>query len=171
VDKIYRKNKFILANSSSTEVVNGKELLKVDVGLDKEKLKSFVQEVVKSDKVEKVVTDCDLRNSDSDNPGDSSDGLKDGKLLVWVDRGKKQLVKLEASGSSPSADESFSKVKLTMVVDRPSGKLEAPKDVVNIKDLMQTFGIDPSIGIDSSILTSPAQRGNAKSDALPNVVW
>lgn len=144
VEKMYKNNRFVLAKTSSEEVVDGKKLLKVEVGVDNTKLDSFGAEMSKSAEISKLVKDCGLED-DSTSADSSSSELKNGTLTVWVDRGKKELVKMEAAGDSVEDGQKVMGMTMTMSVNKPAEKLEAPTDVVNIITLLQQFGVDPSM--------------------------
>jgi hypothetical protein len=144
VSKMYKNNRFILAKSSSDEVVDGKKLLKVEVGVDSAKLDSFSAEMGKSEDIKKLASECGLADDESGS-ADSSSELKNGTMTVWVDRGKKELVKMEMSGDSFEDGQKVMNMKMVMGVKKPADKLEAPSDVVNIVTLLQQFGIDPSM--------------------------
>jgi hypothetical protein len=143
VDKIYKGNRFFLAKSSSEEVVDGKKLLKVEVGLDQEKLKSFANEMYGVGEIKVLVEKCGLAG-EQNVATEAKDSLKNGKMTVWLDRGKRELVKLEASGDNFVEEKKTGDFKMAMTVNAPAAKLDAPTDVVNIKELLQMFGIDPA---------------------------
>jgi hypothetical protein len=143
-DKFYRKNKFLLANNPTEEVVNGKKLLKVDVGIDEEKAGAFGREFGNLQQVKDLFGACGL-NSGESAVEEAEDDLSNGKMTVWLDRGKRELVRLEASGDGFDQETKTNEVKFSMEVKEPGAKLEAPSEVVNIKELMEMFGIDPSM--------------------------
>lgn len=144
VDSVYKKNKFLTVKSEETVTVNSQELLKMSVGLDQAKLTSFAAEVGKSDDAKKVLDACGLTDDSSSDDASTSD-LKEGKLTVWVDRGKKELVKLEASGDSYTNDKKEGTLTVTVDVKAPKGEIQAPTDAVNIMTVLQGFGLDPSM--------------------------
>lgn len=149
VDKFYMKNRFVTAKSSNEEVVDGKKLLKVEVGLDKEKLDAFGKQLVQEDAIKKLASDCGVDKPDSSTSQQASeakDALRNTKVYAWVNRGKKELVKLEVTGDNYSEQGTKTgSLSFKMDVKEPSGKIEAPTEVVNIKELMQMFGVDPSM--------------------------
>lgn len=146
VEKMYKKNRFVLAKSSSEEVVDGKKLLKVEVGLDNTKLDSFGAEMSESEEIAKLISSCGLDDySDGSDTEDGSAKLENGTLTVWVDRGKKELVKMEAAGDSYEDGTKVMGMTMTMSVNKPVEKLEAPTDTVNIVTLLQQFGVDPTM--------------------------
>ncbi len=144
VNSEYKKNKFLVVKSEETETVNGQELLKMGVGLDKDRLNAFAAEINKSDDAKKVLDACGLNDDSSTSADSAGTDLKEGKVTVWVNRSKKELVKLEASGDSYSADKKDATLTLTIDVKKPQGEIKAPSDAVNIMTVLQEFGLDPS---------------------------
>jgi len=144
VDSTYKKNKFLTVKSEETETVNGQELLKMGVGLDQAKLKTFTEELGKSDDAKKVLDACGMSGDSSSNEASGSE-LKEGKLTVWVNRGERELVKLEASGDSYSNGQKQGSLGVVVDVKEPKGEIKAPTDAVNILTVMQGFGLDPSM--------------------------
>jgi len=146
VDKLYKKHRFIIAKNAVEEKVGDKELLKVEVGLDQNKFNEFATELSKSDVAKKAIDDCGLSSDGNDNSSDDGSELKNGKLTVWVDRGKKELVKLEATGDNFTKDRQKNMgMKMTMDAKEPAVKLEAPSDTVNILTLLEGLGINPAM--------------------------
>lgn len=145
VDKLYKQNRFLLANNATEEKVGDKKLLKVEVGLDEAKFSAFAINLSKSDVAKKAIESCGLSTSSSDDSADDSE-LKNGKLTVWVDRGKKELVKLEATGDDYTKEGKKNMgMKMTMEAKKPAAKLEAPTETVNILTLLTNLGIDPAM--------------------------
>lgn len=146
VDKLYKQNKFLLAKTATEEMVGDKELLKIEVGLDEAKFSAFAVNLSKSEQAKSVMDKCGLTDEEDSTEESAGDELKNGKLIVWVDRGKKELVKLEATGDSYGADDKKTMgMKLTMDVKEPAAKLEAPSDAVNIMTVVQSLGVDPAM--------------------------
>lgn len=145
VDSAYKKNKFLVVKSESTETVDGQKLLKMGVGLDKTKLSAFGQEMAGSDAFKKTAEACGI--NDEDSPSDTTDSseLKNGEVTVWVDRGKKELVKLEAKGDTYQNGSKQGSLGVTVDVKEPKGSLSAPGDTVNIMTVLEGFGLDPSM--------------------------
>lgn len=145
VDKLYKQNKFLLAKSATEEKVGDRKLLKVEVGLDEAKFSAFAINLSKSDVAKKAIDSCGLSSNSGDQSTDDSE-LKDGKLTVWVDRGKKELVKLEATGDDYTKEGKKNMgMKMTMEAKKPAAKLAAPTDTVNILTLLTNLGIDPAM--------------------------
>lgn len=150
VDGMYKDNRFFLAKSSSEEVINGKKLLKVEVGLDKTKLDSFAGGLKAMEEYKNLVDTCGIEESAAlagdDEDFDGDEVMRDGKVFVWLDRGKKQLVKMEMTGDFYQDEEKYMSASLTMdVKDSSNVKLEEPANKINIMDLMRSFGLDPSM--------------------------
>jgi hypothetical protein len=143
-NKFYKKHRFLLANNPVEEEVGGQKLLKVEVGLDEAKLKSFGDEFGKTTAIVDLVARCGL-DSEESTVNETTDDLRNGKMTAWLDRGKRELVRLEASGDSFEQEVKAAEVKFSMSVKAPSGKLEAPTEVVNVMQLVEMFGVDPAI--------------------------
>ncbi len=150
IDDTYTSNMFMTAKSSSEEVVDGKKLLKVEVGLDKEAAKKFGEDLKKNELVRAIADKCrdQFKSSGAeDSANDVSDDLQNGKLTIWADRAKKQLVKLEASGDMVTDGQKTGTMSLVIEPGKGEASIEEIKDEdkVNIKELMAMFGIDPTM--------------------------
>jgi hypothetical protein len=79
--------------------------------------------------------------------GQLSDSLANGKLTIWADRGKKELVKLEASGDMMSDGAKTGEMSLTVEPNKGEATIEKIEDgdKVNIKDLLTMFGLSPEM--------------------------
>jgi hypothetical protein len=149
VDGMYKDNRFFLAKSSSEEVINGKKLLKVEVGLDKTKLESFANGLKATGEYKDLATTCGINETETlknEEDNISKSTVKNGKVFVWLDRGKKELVKMEMTGEFFEGERKTMTASMTMdVKDGSNVKLEAPEKKVNIMELLQKFGIDTSM--------------------------
>ncbi len=145
VDRTYTSNRFMTANSSSVEELDGRKVLKVEVGLDEETARKFGEKLGKSNLIQNIFDKCKDELSSLDSSSESSSGgFKNGKLTIWADRGKKQLVKLEASGETSEGDQKNS--SFSLIVEPGKGDVEIENigddNKINIKDLLSAFGVD-----------------------------
>lgn len=148
IDKTYTSNRFMTSKNATTEELDGKKVLKVEVGLDKETAKKFGEKLGGSNLFKVLAEKCQdefssLNNSTEDSPNE----FVNGKLTVWADRGKKQLIKLEASGDVIENGEKTMGVKFAVEPGKGDASIEAigEDNKVNIKDLLNTFGISPEM--------------------------
>lgn len=145
VDSAYKKNKFLVVKSESTETVDGQDLLKMGVGLDQAKLGAFGQDMAGSEDLSKAVRECGLGGGDPSKDSTEASELKDGQVTVWVNRGKRELVKMEANGDVYDAGNKQGSLGVVVDVKKPKGEIKAPADAVNIMTVLQGFGLDPSM--------------------------
>jgi len=145
----YKGNRFLLARSSSEEVIDGKKLLKVEVDLDKDKLESFGLGLRNTAEYKDLMTVCGGDEEEADSAYETlpdNEEFRNSKTYVWLDRGKKELVKVEMGTEFYQEGEKVWVGKVTMGVKSATGvKIEAPTDKVNITDLLQSFGISPEM--------------------------
>lgn len=148
VDSTYTANRFMTAKNSSTEELDGRKVLKVEVGLDEATAKKFGQKLSQNSLVKGVLDKCkDEFSGLSNNQDSSSTEFKNGKLTVWADRSKKQLVKLEASGEMVKDGESEGMLSLVVEPNKGDVSIEeiGEDDKVNIKELLSAFGVSPEM--------------------------
>lgn len=158
VDDTYTSNRFMTAKSSSTEELDGRKVLKIEVGLDEQTAKNFVQKMGQSNLVKNILDKCrdELGSLDS-SAEDAESNIENGKLTVWADRGKKQMVKLEASGDVVEDGETSS---FGVVIEPGKGDVSIEEigddEKVNIKDLLSAFGVN------SEMVQSLLQQGESE---------
>ncbi len=148
VDGAYMSNRFITSKNSTEEVIDGKKVLKIEVGLDKEVAKKFVDKIAGDNSIKAIAEKCkDELSGVASSTEDSPNELLNGKLTVWADKGKKQLVKLEASGDVFEDGEKTMAVKLAVEPGKGDAAMEVigDDDKVNIKDLLSAFGLSPEM--------------------------
>lgn len=92
--EVYDKNMFINVKNSSSDTVNDKKVEKYELGLDKSKGQAFAKELENLDYFKKI-KDC-TGDTGSQSDSQSTEEFKgDATLTVWVDKGKKEMVKIE----------------------------------------------------------------------------
>lgn len=90
---IYDKNTFAIVNGTSSDTVDGKSVTKYELGLDKAKADEFGKELKQIDYIKKL-EQC----GDSSSAASKTEDFKGtSSLNVWIDKSKKELVKLQLS--------------------------------------------------------------------------
>ena len=160
VGDAYKDNRFMKVNNSSEEVVDGAKLLKIEVGLDQNVAKTFGENVGNSEQIKSIVKSCDTAGSTaSQAETEESDDFQNGKMTVWIDRGKRKIKMIEMSGETTQKDREdagIESLNFKIKIAEPKVKIEKPTDSINIKDLLAQFGVDEST-LNSSQLDSDVE--------------
>ena len=160
VGNAYKDNRFMKINNSSDEVVDGVKLLKIEVGLDQNAAKIFGKNVGDLEQIKSVAKSCnDASATTPETEVENVNDFENGKLTVWIDRGKRKIKMIEASGETNLDEQEavgLESINLNVKVVDPKEKIEKPTDSINIKDLMAQFGVDEST-LNSSQLDSDVE--------------
>lgn len=161
VEKSYLDNRFMTVKSSSEEVVDDAKLLKIEVGLDEGAAKTFGKAMEESRQIKSIVESCTEGSSASSGEAEETDDIQNGKMAVWIDRGKRELKMVEMSGETTEKDREetgFERISLNLKMVEIKNKIEKPMNAVNIKDLLAQFGVDES-GLNSSQFDGDVEPG------------
>lgn len=158
---IYSKNMFLTVKNSSNDTVNGQKVVKYELGLDKSKAEQFGKELESIDYFKKL-KDCTGETSESKQEENKAEEFKgDASFNVWVDKGKKQFVKMQLNVKEDKttfdADFTFNNDKVD--ITKPEGAIPAMQ---LFSDLSSLFG-GAALGASSSTTsTSGSSDINAR---------
>lgn len=141
VDKlvsIYDKNEFVEIKKTSSDTVDGRKVTKAELGLNKDKAKAFGKDVEQLDMFKK------LKECSGDTAG-KTEAAKDAEefkgnyeLTAWVDKSKKELVKVSLKvtddDGSMSADFTFNKDQVN--ITKPEGAIPAMQLLTQFSPLL-----------------------------------
>ena len=92
--EIYDQNMFVDIKNTSSDTVDGKKVTKAELGLDKSKAQAFAKEAEKLDYFKKF-KDC-AGGSTAETESQAVEDFKgDASFTIWVDKGKKEIVKVQ----------------------------------------------------------------------------
>lgn len=122
---IYGKNMFVTVKNESSDTVNGQKAAKYELGLDQNKAKEFGKEVGNLDYFKKI-KECG-GSAASTEESSVEDFKGDATFTVWVDKSKKQFVKMQLTTkedkSSVDADFTFNNDAVN--ITKPEGAIPA----------------------------------------------
>lgn len=164
--EIYEKNTFATIKNESSEEVEGKSATKYELGLDKEKAKTFGKEVQQLDFVKKLKECSGPSASETDTNLDEFKG--EASMTVWVDKAKKQIVKIAFStsneGDSLNAD--FIVNDENVDVKKPEGAIPATQLLGEISPFLgAALGASPSPSTSSGTGSDLTQKCVAQAQA------
>lgn len=147
----YNENMFIEIKNSSTDVVDGQELLKLEVGFNQSVAEGFAKQLEANSSflLEDVTKGCQANDgADSDtgaNPADDSGGeFKNAVVNIWLDKGAKQIRKISFVGDLYAEGVRSATVTTEMQIDPTDDLPQVPTDTVNIKKVLEIFQANPN---------------------------
>lgn len=149
VDKlvgIYDKNEFIEIKKTSSDTVDGRKVTKAELGLNKEKAKTFGKDIEQLDIFKKLKECSGDANSKTIGATQGEEFKGSYELTAWVDKSKKELVKVAVKvtddKNSMSADFTFNKDQVNIV--KPEGAIPAMQLLSQFAPLLGTGSGLPS---------------------------
>ncbi len=100
---MYDSNMFVTVKNTSSETVDGKKVTKYELGLDQNKAKDFAKQVEQMDYFKKL-KECAGEEASKTNTDKAEDFKGDATFNVWIDKGKKQIVKIQLAVKDETAD-------------------------------------------------------------------
>lgn len=123
---LYNQNMFIDIKSTASDTIDGRSVTKAELGINQEKAKAFGASTQQLDIVKKL-TSCSSTASGVGSDQASSLESSDAKLTVWVDKSKKEIVKigLEGSDSDNTTTLDFTFNSDPVDIQKPEGAIPA----------------------------------------------
>lgn len=131
--KFFEQNEFVTVASSESDDVDGKSATKMELAIDKEKLKAFANALAEEQK-SKLPEGCDssdLPSVDDVFKGLDEQNISDTSLTIWVTKDDKMIKKFEFGAKADKTE-----IKATFVLDFKSVTIQAPEGAESIETLI-----------------------------------
>ncbi len=142
----YDKNEFVEIKKTSSDTVDGRKVTKAELGLNKEKAKTFGKDIEQLDIFKKLKECSGDANSKTIGATQGEEFKGNYELTAWVDKSKKELVKVAVKvtddKNSMSADFTFNKDQVNIV--KPEGAIPAMQLLSQFAPLLGTGSGLPS---------------------------
>lgn len=143
----YKNNMFFKSNGAEDVDLNGRKLMKIDVAVDQVKLRAFMNSVIDSEAAGKVMEACGVKKEDikksvsGDSSSTASEGMRNTKFYAWVNKSKRELVKMEMTGDqyTKGTKEATTRVEMEMIPG--AVEIKAPTDAIGVQEVLQQFNL------------------------------
>ncbi len=142
---IYDKNEFVEIKKASGDTVDGRKVTKAELAINKDKTKTFAQDVQQLDMFKKL-KEC---SGDAESAVDTKQAEEfkgNYELTAWMDKSKKELVKVSLKitedGNSVSADFTFNNDEVN--ITKPDDAVPAMQFLSQFAPLLGAGGLLPT---------------------------
>ncbi len=160
--KLYSDNEFVDIKNKSSDTIDGRKATKMELDINKDKAKNFGKDLNKIDYFKKI-EECG-NSSDKTKSGDkelkkAEDFKGSYELTVWVDKGKKEIVKIAVKVSDTDGSADFD-----LVFNHDKVDIQKPEGAVPAMQLLSEFA--PLLGVGATSSNAGVNFGNTVPEGM-----